>query len=391
MKIVLVLHFPLDRNAGAAGVLFALADQFRSAGHQVATISHDGLMWLPLIIRNLVFPFYVAAKLLLAHGGADVIEGGTGDCWIYYLLRSRRKDTLHITFSQGLYRPLHDRLMRDRASGSAKVSWRYWLFHGSLELWQEALSMRVADCVYVLNAEERRYVVETLRVPSHRVAIVKNGLGEHFQRRAVSFPLSKPPADRVGIVQVGSYEDRKGIKTSVAATTRLLAARPTLAMAYLGTTCSAETTLADYPAQVSDRVFVVPRFHNAQLPEMLAPYQIFIMPSIYEGFGIAPLEAMACGLVPIVTAIAGPAEYIVHGKNGLVVPVDAPEALERAIARLIDDTALYTALQAGALATVASFSWQEVAQARLRDYADFGDRKKTSPARHGFAANLVGR
>ena len=376
MKIVLVLHVKLDRNAGAAGVVLTLADEFRRAGHRVETVSHDGLGRLPLLLRNLIFPFYVAAKLLLAHRDADVIEGGTGDCWIYYLLRRRNRKTLYITFSQGLYRPLHDRLMRERARGAARVSWRYRLFHGSIELWQEALSMQVADLVYVLNAEERRYVTHSLNVAAQRVITVRNGVGRHFRQRAEELCGPLPVPSRTGVVQVGSWEERKGIKASVAATARLLTARPGLGMAYLGTTCPAEQSLAHYPEALRRRVTVVPRFDNVCLPDLLAAYQIFIMPSTYEGFGLAPLEAMACGLVPVVTNVAGPAEYITDGQNGLIVPVDDPRALEAAITRLIDDDALYARLQAGALATALTFGWQDVAQARLDDYELFGSAKK---------------
>ena len=376
MKIVLVLHFKLDRNAGAAGVLLTLADEFRRGGHRVETVSHDALGRLPLLLRNLVFPLYVAAKLLGSHRDADVIEGGTGDCWLYYLLRRRNRSTLYVTFSQGLYRPLHDRLMQRRARGEARVSWRYWLFHGSLELWQEALSMQVADLVYVLNGAERQYATRSLRIPAGRVVTVRNGLAAHFRQRAEQGRVAQPAAARSGIVQVGSWEERKGIAASVAATTRLLGARPGLRMAYLGTTSPVEETLAHYPAALRGRVAAVPRFDNAALPDLLAAYQIFIMPSTYEGFGLAPLEAMACGLVPVVTDIAGPAEYIVDGRNGLVVPVDDPAALEAAIARLVDDDALYARLQAGALATAKTFAWHDVAQARLDDYTRLGRAKK---------------
>ena len=376
MKIVLVLHFKLDRNAGAAGVVLTLADKFRAAGHRVDTISHDALGRLPLLLRNLVFPLYVAFKLLAAHGDADVIEGGTGDCWIYYLLRWRNRRTLFITFSQGLYRPLHNRLMRQRQRGESSVSWRYWLFHGSLELWQEAWSMQLADLVYVLNAEEQNHAVATLGVPPGRTKIVRNGLAEHFRLRAAQLTACRPAVPRRAIVQVGSYEARKGIHTSVAATTRLLAERPGLRMAYLGTTCRAEQTLADYPPSLHDRVTALPYFANADLPKLLEQQQIFIMPSTYEGFGIAPLEAMACGLVPIVTNIAGPAEYVVHGSNGLVIPVDDADALMEAITRLIEDDALYAHLQAGALATAMRFAWDDVAAARLADYAVFGQSKR---------------
>lgn len=380
MKIVFVLHYRLDRNAGAAGVLFALADRFVAAGHEVATISHDGIGRLPSLLREMVFPFYAAAKLLAHHGDADVIEAATGDCWLYYLARRRRTRPLGITFSHGLYRPLHDRLMQERARGAARVSWKYWLFRGSVRLWEEALSMRVADLVYVLNEEERRFATDAQKVDPARVKIVRNGLGEHFRSRSLVASQMAPPPRRTRIVQVGSYEERKGIRATVAATTRLMQARPAVRMAFLGTVCRSEDVHADYPAALRDRVAVTPRFDNAALPDLLAAYSIFVMPSTYEAFGIAPLEAMACGLVPIVTDIAGPAEYIRDGVNGLVVPVDAPEALEQAIGRLIDDDGLYARLRAGALATVRTFDWDQVARERLADYEHFGRIRRAAPA-----------
>ena len=234
----------------------------------------------------------------------------------------------------------------------------------------------------MLNADERRYATQRLHVAETRAKTVRNGLADHFCRRAAQLqalalqtPGAAVPARR-GIVQVGSYEARKGIRSAVAATTRVLEDRPELRMAYLGTTHPAETTLNDYPAALRDRVTAVPRFDNTDLPRLLADYQIFTMPSIYEGFGIAPLEAMACGVVPIVTDIAGPAEYVNHGVNGLVVPVDDPVALEQAIRTLIEDDALYAALQAGGLETALRFGWDEVAASRLSDYELFGKAKR---------------
>ncbi len=51
-----------------------------------------------------------------------------------------------------------------------------------------------------------------------------------------------------------------------------------------------------------------------------------------------------------------------------MVPVDNSDALQNAIARLLDDDALFVSLRDGALATVVDFAWDEIAQSRLRDY-----------------------
>jgi glycosyltransferase involved in cell wall biosynthesis len=269
-------------------VLCALRDQFVSAGHQVSTISLDELGALPPLIKTVLFPFYVAYRLARDHSNADVIEAATGDAWLYYVMRRRNRKTAYATISHGLYRPLHDRRMAERAKGITKVSWKYWLFRGSVELWQEALSMRVADMVYVLNSEERRFCIDKLGIKSPQVKLVKNGLGAHFLQRAAQLRRNSTTRLRTKIVQVGSYEERKGVRASVAATTQLLLNRPSVQMAYFGTVSPVENTHGDFPETLHARVRVVPRFNNLELPNMLTPYDIFIMPSIYEGFGIAP-------------------------------------------------------------------------------------------------------
>jgi glycosyltransferase involved in cell wall biosynthesis len=375
LSIVLVLHFPLSRDAGAAGVVLALAEQFRRAEHRVATISMDDMPKLPALLSEACFPFFVAACLLRGHGAADVIEGSTGDCWVYYLLRCRARSTLFVTFSQGLLRPLHDRLMRARAERRAKVSWKYFLWRGSLRLWQEALSIRVADLVYALNSEEHHFATEALGVAPERARVVRNGIGAHFIERARRLRGTPSAGARRRIVQVGSYEDRKGSPTTVAATCGLMRERPPLEMMFLGTVCDAERVYADYPEDLRARVTVLPRFDNTRLPELLETCQLFVMPSTYEAFGLAPLEAMACGLVPVVTNVAGPATYMVDGVNGLVVPIDSPGALSEAIARLLDDDALYAKLRDGAIETALAYDWEAIVRERISDYRSFAQVK----------------
>jgi len=89
--------------------------------------------------------------------------------------------------------------------------------------------------------------------------------------------------------------------------------------------------------------------------------QIFVMPSRHEGMPNALIEAMSCGIAPIVSdATAGALEYVVHDVSGLVVPVDDAPALAAAIQRLIVDIPLRCRLGSEARKRVQGLSVEDV-------------------------------
>ena len=64
---------------------------------------------------------------------------------------------------------------------------------------------------------------------------------------------------------------------------------------------------------------------------------IFVLPSLYEGFGIAILEAMAAGKPVVATAVGGIPEFVVPGQSGFLVPPGDAPALARAMKQLLDE------------------------------------------------------
>ncbi|MCB0075604.1 MAG: glycosyltransferase family 4 protein, partial [Caldilineaceae bacterium] len=88
-----------------------------------------------------------------------------------------------------------------------------------------------------------------------------------------------------------------------------------------------------------------------------------VFPSVYEGFGLPPLEAMACGC-PVVAARAASLPEVC-GDAAMLVPPRDPAALADAMRRLLDDAALRAAMRERGLARAADFSWDASAQALL--------------------------
>lgn len=103
----------------------------------------------------------------------------------------------------------------------------------------------------------------------------------------------------------------------------------------------------------------------------VAPYlqaaDVFVLPSAAEGLSVALLEAMAAGLVPIVTNVGGAADVIEQGRNGWLIPPDDAAALRTALVRWLGDAAGRRAMAEQARQRVTTEFALPVMAARLRD------------------------
>ena len=366
MKILLTIHHHLDLNSGAAGVTLKLGEEYQKAGHQVSYFSFDNLpSKLPEIVKAIIFPYWLSVYLLIKQD-LDVIDASTGDLWLWILIfRHFCPQTALVTRSHGLEHSLHLENLAESARGNLKLSWKYPLYHGGLRLWEVKTSIKNADLTLMLNSRDRDLACQEWGVPAQKLAIVPNGIPSEF----IDLPWDTTNADSiVGITQIGSFIDRKGIKYSIPALNNILKRFDDVKISFLGTGCGESEVLSNFSPDVRHRITVVPSYDRAVLPNLLKGYQIKVFPTLYEGFGLALIEAMACGLVPITTPTAGFMETICERQNGIVVPLRNSKAIEDALEELICDRSQLNRMRINAYNTTKGYSWTNIARQNLDLY-----------------------
>ncbi|HWQ15719.1 MAG TPA: glycosyltransferase family 1 protein [Roseiflexaceae bacterium] len=110
----------------------------------------------------------------------------------------------------------------------------------------------------------------------------------------------------------------------------------------------------------------LPDVAEADLPALYAGAEVFVFPSRYEGFGLPPLEAMACGVPVVCGAVASLPEVV--GEAGLLVDITRPAAIAEALGRVLADAGLRARLSQAGLRRASAFSWRRTAALTLGVY-----------------------
>jgi glycosyltransferase involved in cell wall biosynthesis len=120
---------------------------------------------------------------------------------------------------------------------------------------------------------------------------------------------------------------------------------------------------------LGERVEFLGEAPHEEIPRILQGFDIFAMPSLAEGFGVAALEAAAMELPVVGSRVHGIPDVVADGESGLLVPPRDVAALAEAIGRLVDDGGLRTRLGRGGRALVESrYRWQDNAAQMERLY-----------------------
>ncbi len=250
----------------------------------------------------------------------------------------------------------------------------------------EAAVARAVDTVLATSNEE---VFELVRmgVDRRRIALVPCGVDtHHFRPDGPAAPRS--PA-RHRIVVVSRLVERKGIGNVIAALaqvpdTELVVAGGGDAGSLRDDPEAARLRRLSADCGVADRVELRGRIERPDVPPLLRSADVVVCAPWYEPFGLVALEAMACGVPVVTTAVGGLVDTVIHGVTGVHVPARDVDALAAAIGGLLADPARRRSLgRAGAARARARYDWHAIARETARSYATRGRGARVHERRVG--------
>jgi glycosyltransferase involved in cell wall biosynthesis len=238
------------------------------------------------------------------------------------------------------------------------------LKHRLFYRWVVGPAARRAGAVFTVSQHSKNDIVELLKVDPDRVVVTPNGVGPAFkpleeaERKTAPAELGLPGRYILG---VGNAKPHKNLAALVQAH-RLLKERdpeaPALVLVGL-----------DNPRQAGiqrdDEVVLKAHLDDAELARAYGAATAVCIPSLYEGFGLPALEALACGAPLVVSNRASLPEVV--GEAGLLSEPE-PEPLAQALAKLLGDETLAQQFRAAGPVQAARFTWSQTARRTLGVY-----------------------
>ena len=239
-----------------------------------------------------------------------------------------------------------------------------------LDEWTEH-AVGAADALLTVSAFSRDELVKHYQADAAKVHVVPNGVGAAWRparaadQRRIRREYQLP---ETFVLYLGSLEPKKNLNLLLAAQAQLAAAGVAPLLVLAGARGGPEY---DLPGAIQRRglaelVRVLGYVPEAAVAPLLSAATLFVYPSHYEGFGLPPLEALACG-TPVIVAEGSSLGEVV-GPAGVVVPPTDPAALAAAMRRLLDDDAARRELAARGRERAAGFTWEATAQGTLQVY-----------------------
>lgn len=371
MNIILVSGHTKNWGAGASSVYLHLHQELLQLGLESHLLNAEDYIGdkLPVALQKLAWAFYVERKVLPQALAADVIEVAGNIGWRLFasLRKVKQKRPLLAVRLHALEFKDEQARITEEIARLMKLPMKYKLLTRHWTNWQEFKTLELADIVICHTSREAD-------------AIITAGLKQESQVRI--YPLGVDPdfilhrdhrASATKLLWWGSWVERKGIYTLPRAFELAIRELPTLSLTIGGSGTPPQEVLSCFAAELRSRITILPFVSKDKHKAILAEHDLFIFPSLSEGFGLALLEAMSTG-IPCITTLTGMYDWLEHGQNCYIVPMEAPTAVAGAIKRLINDLSLRQAIGNKGRKTASALTWEHFGKNTVETYIKHLDK-----------------
>src|SRR5579872_152423 len=237
-------------------------------------------------------------------------------------------------------------------------------------------AVAAADVVASISHTTRQTLIDYFHTPPEKITIIPNGIRDYF-RRITDPVLLEATRHKFGlksplVLGVGTQQPRKnhlGLIKAIhrAASSGNKQSRPAM-LALAGGTgwLYEETQQAVAELHLEKKVRFLGHVSDLELMLLYSLADVFVFPSFYEGFGVPPLEAMACG-TPVITSNTSSLPEAA-GDAALLVDPHKPGEIAKAITRVLENPPLQEELRQKGYKQAARYTWQKSASKMLAVY-----------------------
>ncbi len=229
-----------------------------------------------------------------------------------------------------------------------------------------------ADHILTISQSSKRDIMELLDVPEDKVTVHLLGVDPRFRplpAEALAEWCVRLSLPEDYFLFVGTFEPRKniiGLLDAYALLRTFVKDAPPLILAGSRGWMYDETLAHISKLGLNETVQLRENLPNEAFPALYGGAIALLMPSFYEGFGLPPLEAMACGTLPIVSNRSSLPEVV--GDVGALVEPEDPTSIAAAMQRALDDNDWRAAQRAAGITRAAGFRWEDTARIALATY-----------------------
>ncbi len=250
------------------------------------------------------------------------------------------------------------------------------LFHPSKRIYLQTLTrhtVRRARGVIAVSESTRQDLIRVLGIPPDRIVVVPNGVDDRMRpvengELLRSFRAQHELPERF-VLFVGTLEPRKNLVTLLQAYAKLRGrGRIDHALVLVGGKgwYYSEIYATAERLRLREHVLFAGFVPQEELPLWYNAADVFVYPSLYEGFGLPPLEAMACGTPVISSNVSAMPEVV--GDAGLLVDPHDADAIAEALFRVLQDAQLHSFLRSAGIERASAYTWRATAQRTSRVY-----------------------
>jgi glycosyltransferase involved in cell wall biosynthesis len=257
-------------------------------------------------------------------------------------------------------------------TGVPTIAHHHHLEARRIHRWLTGLMVSASDRVITVSDFSRRQLLSTYGLPPEKVVVVSNGVTVEYNPRTGKPHIPLAGSDGKRVFYLGSLKPRKNLLFLLDVFAKVHSEEPG-ALLIIGGGGEQETQLKDRAAELGLSKEVVFPGHIPE-DEKVAYYSladVFVLPSLLEGFGMVAAEAMACGTPVVASSACSLPEVVVDGKTGLLAdPRDVDDFAEK-ILRLLSSGDLREQMgQAGREWVLSNFSWNAAAAKTKAVYED---------------------